>query len=284
MQDYTIQPQNVKGVDLPDADCISRLESDLLECNSIGDVLITLIGNNTVEEMNKLRLAHTEDKLCQLIERVMKGEIDSTHSSLTKPQQRMLDNKQFVHDHHNIIHVLWQPDTHVRSGTPSTLRLVAPASYRDRLVAASHGGHCITGHQGITRTYEHLCEVAWWPNMIASCTRHVTECESCQAYTATTVNRASYPIEYPTGPWEMVGVDSIDLGPNKCTERGNRYIVVMMDYLSNVYSHDGYTTMMMNGTSCYHMLSSATTRPIIAHSKHHPSTLNTVDNLVYLLT
>ena len=162
----------------------------------------------------------------------MKGEGNAVRSSLTRSQQHMLDTKQFVHDHHGILHVLWQPEAHVRSGTPTSLRLVAPTTYRDRLVEAAHGGHCLTGHQGITRTYERLCEVAWWPGMLASCTKHVQDCAACQAYVASSVTRASYPIEYPTGPWEMVGVDSIDLGANKQTERGNRYIVVMICYFT----------------------------------------------------
>ncbi|ROT63006.1 hypothetical protein C7M84_019127 [Penaeus vannamei] len=88
--------------------------------------------------------------------------------------------------------------------------IVAPLSRREGLLKEVHSGKT-SGHLGIKRTMEKLRRRVYWVGL----QQDVQEwCRTCQA----------------GAPMERMAVDIA--GPFPCTERGNKYICVAMDYFS----------------------------------------------------
>ena len=54
-------------------------------------------------------------------------------------------------------------------------RIVAPPSIRNKLMAEAHG----TGHTGITKTYNRLRSIWWWPALYSDVKTMVDQCQVC---------------------------------------------------------------------------------------------------------
>ena len=54
-------------------------------------------------------------------------------------------------------------------------RIVAPAAIRAQLIEDAHG----SGHVGITKTYNSVRTLYWWPAMWSDVKRAVDQCQTC---------------------------------------------------------------------------------------------------------
>ncbi|XP_033098556.1 uncharacterized protein K02A2.6-like [Anneissia japonica] len=82
------------------------------------------------------------------------------------------------------------------------------------------------------RTKKRLRQLYWWPRMDIQVENIIKHCKVCIEHNKTVrVSKASMtPIEYPSGPWEKLGLDIVgpcDLLPNQC-----RFAITLIDYYS----------------------------------------------------
>ncbi len=68
----------------------------------------------------------------------------------------------------------------VRHEAPTRTVLVIPATLEDKLIHQMHGA-LLAGHEGITKTKEHLLQSYFCPNMDKDISRHIQACQKCQA-------------------------------------------------------------------------------------------------------
>jgi len=135
-----------------------------------------------------------------------------------------------VHDSDGVLHMMWEPNSHTRSGSAPSLCTYVPTSLTTQVISLVHDDK-LTGHQGINRTYERIREAAWWPAMLDDIARYISACELCQKNKI--AGRLSVPIQpmsLPSAPWMQVSIDTV--GPLHTTRQGNRYIICMVDYFT----------------------------------------------------
>ena len=84
-------------------------------------------------------------------------------------------------------------------------------------------------HLGIDVTYEKTKERYFWPQMYETVRQYVKTCENCQKRGKPNRNEELIPLVVEH-PFHRIGIDI--KGPLPITEKGNRYIIVAMDYLT----------------------------------------------------
>ena len=87
------------------------------------------------------------------------------------------------------------------------------------------------GHEGIFKTYNRLKRDYYWTNMILDVKYIVRTCKRCQLFRPQKGNILTEDLSTRPGyPFTKVGLDII--GPLPVTTRGNKYIIVLVDYLT----------------------------------------------------
>ena len=85
-------------------------------------------------------------------------------------------------------------------------------------------------HLGIEATYEKLKERYYWPKMYESVKQYIKTCDNCQKRGKPNRQEEMIPIKIINRPFHRIGIDI--KGPLAVTQKGNRYIIVAMDYLT----------------------------------------------------
>lgn len=110
-------------------------------------------------------------------------------------------------------------------------QLVLPQPLREEILVQFHDKQ-IAGHLGVGKTYKRIRTRFWWPNMKDDIAYYVKSCLVCSSIN-TPLNRqlgSLQPTEVPLKAAETMSMDI--LGPLRRTRRGNRYILVMVDFLT----------------------------------------------------
>jgi hypothetical protein len=107
-------------------------------------------------------------------------------------------------------------------------------SRRIREVLISHA-HSILAHLGPSKTLVYLRENIWWKEIAGDVKAFCESCPTCQ--TSKPTNHQPYgllePLEVPTRPWEMIGVDFVGPLPESKTLNGVfDMILVAIDHLT----------------------------------------------------
>ena len=98
------------------------------------------------------------------------------------------------------------------------------------------------GHEGVFKTYNRLKRDYFWINMILDVKYIVNTCDRCQKFKPQPQN--AYVENIPTKPgrpFTKVGLDII--GPLPQTNKGNQYIIVLVDYLTKWVEADPLSTI-----------------------------------------
>ena len=98
-------------------------------------------------------------------------------------------------------------------------------------LAAAHD-HRFSAHFGRDKTFEKLRSRCFWPGMYSSIQTYVKKCHDCARFN---IRRKKPPghlrsIESPAEIFHMVGLDF--WGPVQESNNGNKYVIVLTDYLS----------------------------------------------------
>ncbi len=90
------------------------------------------------------------------------------------------------------------------------------------------------GHPGISRTFELVSRLFWWPSMLLDITDYVRACPSCQRNKASNkpASGTMHPLPIPESRWESVSVDFIVQLPR--TSHGHDAVAVCVDRLSKM--------------------------------------------------
>lgn len=124
----------------------------------------------------------------------------------------------------------WWPQRQDRRAN-TRLQLVIPPELRKEILAAHHDD-LLGGHLGFDRTFDRIRERYWWPTVWKDTKNWVTTCGTCQRRKTPRLKKAGMlkPLPPATLPWERIAIDFI--GPWTTTVRGNRFIMVVSDYLT----------------------------------------------------
>ena len=98
----------------------------------------------------------------------------------------------------------------------------------DTVIFMTHN-HPTGGHFGKDTTYDKINTRFWWKGMYKDIEKYVKRCDSCQRRGNKGGKGYLNPIKVGK-PFERIGIDFV--GPLEKTEKGNRYILVVTDYLT----------------------------------------------------
>jgi hypothetical protein len=117
------------------------------------------------------------------------------------------------------------------AGTRTMVRLAIPPGRTEEIMRAHHDD-LLGGHLGKRRTRVAFSCKYWWPRMATQIDVWVASCERCQEKKTprSGKNGLLEPLPGASRPFERVGMDL--MGPFRETDQGNRWILVMVDYLS----------------------------------------------------
>ena len=107
-------------------------------------------------------------------------------------------------------------------------RLVVPSHKKQMILEASHD-HQLAGHMGVDNTFQRLSEKYYWATMYEDIRTHVRTCDTCQRRRKEKETEPLQPVKVTTA-FAHIGIDII--GPLPRTLRGNRYIIMAIDYLT----------------------------------------------------
>ena len=89
--------------------------------------------------------------------------------------------------------------------------------------------HQLSAHFGIQATYDKIKEKYWWKGMLNNITTYIKSCDQCQRRGKPQGKHELHPIKVKE-PFYQIGIDIV--GPLPQTKKGNRYIVVAIDYFT----------------------------------------------------
>ncbi len=141
-------------------------------------------------------------------------------------ERRILQSHEFqiVRVDDGLLYCMEVPSLRSKSKLRTQLRLCIPKTERQRIL---HEYHISNAHPGIIHQYDQLRERVWWPRMLASVVKYVTSCQLCQRSKGSRKYVKPQPMDIPIGPWTHVAVDHV--GPLTITNKGNKYILVVVD-------------------------------------------------------
>lgn len=117
-----------------------------------------------------------------------------------------------------------------RPDDSSFKQIVVPRSKGTEIIRELHDNKT-GGHFGISRTYEKLRQRFYWINCRADVKKWCIQCDICSARKGPKHKSKGPMQQYIVGaPFERVAVDV--LGPLPRTNKGNRYLLMVMDYFS----------------------------------------------------
>ena len=106
-------------------------------------------------------------------------------------------------------------------------KIIEDEKEKYRLVEAAH----IVGHEGIYKTYHRLKPNYYWKGMNRDINLYIKCCPKCQMYKRQKQNENVENIPTKPGyPFSRVGLDLV--GPLPRTKTGNKFIIILMDYLT----------------------------------------------------
>ena len=108
-------------------------------------------------------------------------------------------------------------------------RAAVPKHLQEKLLQEYHGGR-MAGHFSGNRLYATLCYNWWWENMYVDAITFCRNCAECAMATGT--GREKRPPLHPIPvkrPFQIWGIDIMELPK---TAKGNKYVIVMQDFLT----------------------------------------------------
>nr|CAH0102049.1 unnamed protein product [Daphnia galeata] len=110
----------------------------------------------------------------------------------------------------------------------ASLRFCVLKTLREGILKACHDDITV-GHLGRTRTYDKVQQRYFWNSLAGDVDRYVRACRECQARKMGVYKKPCFmELSHVEKPWDRTGMDI--LGPFPLSKKGNRYVVVVVDY------------------------------------------------------
>jgi hypothetical protein len=117
-----------------------------------------------------------------------------------------------------------------RRDNPERL-LAVPQIHRSQLLKVAHESRYGGGHFDFERTFAQIRRHFVWPKLPQDVKKFCQTCDTCQRLNASRHLRGPLEVvQIPTAKWEQIGMDIA--GPLPVTPSGNKYVLVVVDYLS----------------------------------------------------
>jgi len=101
---------------------------------------------------------------------------------------------------------------------------------KNEIMSDAHSG-ILGGHYSVEKTLQKIRQKYNWPNITVDVKEFISKCETCQLNKPGTQKPYLYSTpDIPHAPNEKVSIDI--MGPFEITNKGNRYILVIQDYLT----------------------------------------------------
>ena len=119
--------------------------------------------------------------------------------------------------------------TPVGEGPETTLRAIVPRAARQKILELAHGSG-VGGHCGVQKTVEKIKLRFHWLKIAKDVNYWCENCPTCTRHKTHTRNRGALTPLYTGAPFERVAMDIV--GPLPRTQRGNRYILTVVDHFT----------------------------------------------------
>ena len=119
--------------------------------------------------------------------------------------------------------------TPVGDGPETTLRAVVPRAARQEIIELAHGS-AAGGHFGVQKTVDKIKQRFHWLKIAKDVKYWCEKCPTCNRHKTHARNRGALTPIYTGAPFERVAMDIV--GPLPRTQRGNRYILTVVDHFT----------------------------------------------------
>ena len=114
--------------------------------------------------------------------------------------------------------------------SPRTNLIVAPVALHELILQLCHDNP-LSGHFGTRKTIDRVVSKYWWPRIVPDTELYCKKCHTCAKVNPPAHNRPTplLPLPSTTFPFERVHIDLLQM---PLTEKGNKYLLVMVDAFS----------------------------------------------------
>ena len=223
-----------------------EVENDRLNNKKIKEILNKTIKNNQVNKNNNTQINENNEEMMEdenwenksIIELNEIGKLQLMDVECGPIVQYFIYGKLPVNDFKNVLRtakecviengqlfkVEWKYGECVKC-------LWLPECMIDEILCELHGT-VMGGHSGFERTLMKVRERFYFIGMYTRVKNYVQKCQDCQRKSG--LNRKEYntmhPLQHPSYPFERISMDIV--GPLIESEKGNKYILTVMDYFS----------------------------------------------------
>ena len=173
------------------------------------------------KELRQMQLKDTDvrDVILWLESKVQEPELLSLASPTTK---RLWTNRSQLEFRENVLFYVWEGTNGQKSR-----RLVVPEQLKAEVLRMSHDS-VFAGHMGKDKTLQKVRNSFFWPGMSLDCQLYVLRCGVCNKNKKANFRPKAGMVNYQVGaPLDRVHLDI--LGPLFVSEKGNRYILLIVD-------------------------------------------------------
>jgi hypothetical protein len=244
LQEYDFEIVHKKGKEHTNADALTRapfIQEDLSRRESEGSHSVAVLATGgelprSEEEIQRkgegilqriASLQREDPVLREIIQYLEKGDLPEDSK---RARRIVAEAGQMWIDKEGRLFRQWWPQ---RAGQRDNTRqqLVVPEPLRKEILRSCHDD-LLGGHLGFDKVYGKIREHYWWPSMYADTKEWIATCETCQVRKNPRLPKGGdlEPISVDA-IWERLGMDLV--GPFPVSYRGNRWILVIIDYLSS---------------------------------------------------
>ncbi|GBN05495.1 Retrovirus-related Pol polyprotein from transposon 297 [Araneus ventricosus] len=239
LQEYDFEIQHRKGTSHGNADALFRrsCKESCKHCKNAEkkfgmetDISVKVLTTEDAWSSSEVQKAHLEDPAIRpILEKKLNSEDRPSwqeiapESPATKRYWALRDS---LHLKDCVLYRKWESD----DGSSCRWQLILPKSRIQEVLRETHDS-ASGGHFGVMKTLSKTRERFYWDRLRADVEKWCRECHACGARKGPKTRTKGRLQRYNVGaPFERMALDI--LGPLPVTTKGNRYVLVLMDYFT----------------------------------------------------
>ncbi|GBN46994.1 Transposon Ty3-G Gag-Pol polyprotein [Araneus ventricosus] len=239
LQEYDFEIQHRKGTSHGNADTLSRrpCKDSCKHCTNAKkkfgmetDISLKVLTTEDAWSSSEVQKAQLEDPAIRpILEKKLNSEDRPSWEEIapeipaTKRYWALWDS---LHLKDGVLYRKWESD----DGSSCRWQLILPKSRIQEVLRETHDS-ASGGHFGVMKTLSKTRERFYWDRLRADVEKWCRECHACGARKGPKTRTKGRLQRYNVGaPFERMALDI--LGPLPVTTKGNRYVLVLMDYFT----------------------------------------------------